>query len=132
MPRAKKDPSIGSLIDEIYQMREEIRIEQKAVDNKKIVMEEKKLELIKALRSQNVEGSKGKTATATITTERVPVVEDWERFYNWMYKNKAAHLMFRRLTSTAYREMLESRKGRLIPGVKNFDKETVSLLKRTK
>lgn len=67
--------------------------------------------------------------TASQTSEIVPQVEDWDQFEAFVYAQKTLFLFQRRLSATAYRELLELNDGQDIPGVKPFEKKGISLRK---
>lgn len=41
----------------------------------------------------------------------VPKVEDWDALYSWLLENKAPYVLQRRVSSTAYRDLLDSGEG---------------------
>lgn len=59
------------------------------------------------------------------TTAEVPVVEDWDQLYAYIHENDAFHLLQRRVSSTAYRELIAS--GEALPGVRSFEKVSLNL-----
>lgn len=56
-------------------------------------------------------------------------VTDWSKLAAYIYKNKALALMQRRINKAAWLERLEARKGRPLPGVKKFERVTLSVTK---
>ena len=69
----------------------------------------------------------GSKATISVSINTVPSVEDWEKFYRYVRKHKAFHLLERRPASKAWREEVENRRGRPVPGTKGFEKSTLNL-----
>jgi len=59
----------------------------------------------------------------------LPVAKDWEAIYEYVKENDAFYLLFKRLSSTAYKEMLEA--GEVLPGAESYEKETISITKPT-
>ena len=123
--------SIGAQIDDVFKLREKLAAEKKKYDLGKQKLENMKDQLIETLTKQGLESGRGASASVSIKTAIHAQPEDWDAFYPWMYKNKMGHLMFKRLSDTAYREILELRGGEEIPGVKSYTKETLSILRRT-
>jgi hypothetical protein len=62
-----------------------------------------------------------------ISTSVLPVAKDWEAIHAYIKTNDAFHLMQKRLSSTAYREMVSA--GEDIPGTESFEKQTISITK---
>lgn len=123
-------PSIGALIDDLHATREKIRglnKEVEALNSQKANLETR---LIEALDAQGVTQSRGASATASISETIIPQVKDWDRFYAFIARNKAYYMLERRPAAAAYREALELRKNRPIPGVESFTKRTISLRSR--
>ena len=77
--------------------------------------------------AEQIGSSAGKSASVSISEVVVPTVKDWDAFYTYINRNKAYHLLERRPTSIAYREELESRNGKLLPGVESFTRRTLNL-----
>lgn len=123
--------SLGSKIDKVFKLREEIRSDEAKINAKKEKLEALKADLIQTMDDQGIESSRGTSATVSITESIQPAVKDWDKFYPWLYKNKAGYLMFKRLSAPAYRELLESRNGRAIPGVESFNQKKLNILRRT-
>lgn len=69
-----------------------------------------------------------KAGTISLNSTTVATVEDWEAFHQWVYENQAGHMLERRVANVAFREMNDL--GEEIPGLKPFDKITVSLTKK--
>jgi hypothetical protein len=123
---APKRP-IGEEIDELFQERERIRKLGKELDARKEKHEAHKEAVMKRLEEEGLEGSRGKLASVGIDKAIVPTVEDWDEFYRFIHRNKSYHLLERRPAANAYRELLEQRKGKPVPGVVPFEKRTLSL-----
>ena len=72
-----------------------------------------------------VERLTGKAASVSISTSTVANVEDWDAFLAWIYKTKNGHLLQRRVSDPAWREMVEI-KG-VVPGTQPFTKKRLNL-----
>jgi len=57
----------------------------------------------------------------------VPVPKDWEAIYEYVKANDAFYLLYKQITSTAYRELLET--GEEIPGVESYTRVSISVRK---
>ena len=70
-------------------------------------------------------GIAGKVARVQLGKKVIPTVDDWDKLYKYIVKEKAFELLQRRLNETAIKERLEAGKGKL-PGVGTFTAVTVS------
>lgn len=116
---------IGTLIDEIFNKREDKRrleAQVKEIEGEIAGLEEYLLERMDA---EKTDKGSGKLAGASISTNVVGNVTDWDKLWTYIFKYKASHLMQRRLSDTAYRELLEH-KG-TVPGVEPFSKRRVNI-----
>lgn len=72
----------------------------------------------------------GTTAgTATITENILPTIKDWDALTNYIIENGATHLLQRRVSSAAFRELLDA--GIEIPGVEAYTQRQISLRRST-
>lgn len=123
--------NLGKKIDKLFALRDKISAEQKKVDVLKEQRRELEDEIINDMKTHgDLEQASSAKATATRSIQPVPHVKDWEKFYRYILKNRALHLLERRPAAAAYRELMESRNNRALPGVETFNKETLSLRKR--
>ena len=67
----------------------------------------------------------GRKATVSISTSVVATVEDWDAFLAFVYRTKSGHLLQRRVSDPAWREMIEI-KGK-VPGTQPFTKKRLNL-----
>lgn len=121
---------IGEKINTLYQLREQIRAlneQLKPLDEHKRALE---AEIIEDLDNTGIDKASGELATISISENVVPTVEDWDTFHRFIKRNNYFFLLERRAAAAAYRELLESRKGRTIPGVISFKRRTLNLRKR--
>lgn len=115
----------GSMIDKLHTLREERRLLEKKIEdiNKEFSIIEG--ELMKQMRHEGLESAKGKFASAALQEVVKPSVEDWDKFYAYIAKNKYFHLLERRPSVTGCRELFET-KGK-IPGVLPITLQKISL-----
>jgi hypothetical protein len=124
---APTSQSLGSLIDEYYDLRErkrELDKEVKEVAAEMTAIEER---VINALDADEVTMSRGRRASAAVTESEVPVVEDWDAFQTYVLENEALHLLERRASVAAWRELKDS--GEMVPGTRPFKKRSLSVRK---
>jgi hypothetical protein len=119
--------TIGGLIDQLFDIREQKRKLESQIsklDESKSPLEAQLMEL---MQTANVTQSRGRKASVTLKQTIVPQVQDWDKFYAYIQRNKAFHMLERRPAAAAYREALELRKGKPVPGVIPFSRNTISL-----
>lgn len=120
--------TIGACIDTMYKLRAERHaIEKKAEDVKS---KEAALEshILETFNKTDLDGARGKLATAGVSQSTVPTVKDWDKLYKYITKNGAFDLLQRRVSATAYRERLDAKEA--VPGVEPFLVTKLSLKKR--
>lgn len=127
MANTKKTVALDTLIDGIFDIRNEIRAVTKQADELKVQKSEMEVQLIEMMDAVGTDQSRSSVATATITETVVPNVTDWDAFWRFIYRNKASYLIERRPASVAFRETLEQRNGRPIPGVSSYTKRAVGV-----
>lgn len=69
----------------------------------------------------------GLSANVTVTESDQPNVKDWDKFYEYIIENNAMHLLQKRATATACRELWEMKEE--IAGVEKFVQRKISLRK---
>lgn len=120
--------NLGRLVNELHTRREKIREVETGLNTLKKEysnLAEVAMDKMEALHLDQVRGSK---ATLSIKKTDVANVKDWDKVYNYIHRHKAYHLMFRRLSDAAFREELELRGKRGIPGTEIFTRRTAGLL----
>lgn len=123
---AKSRPvTMGSLIDRIWASREEKRrLEEQAkeVSAQIAALEE---ELIERMNAEGTDKAQGTKASVSITSSVVADVQDWDVFWTYIARNKFWHLVQRRVSDPAYRELLEQ--GKKVSGVQPFTKRKLNV-----
>lgn len=121
----ERPATLGTLADRIWASREEKRrleAEVKVVGEKIAELEE---ELMTRMGSENTDKAAGTKASVSITTTVVADVQDWDSFWPYIAKNKLFHLVQRRVSDPAYRELLDM--GKKVPGVQPFSKRKLNV-----
>lgn len=123
---AKSRPvTMGSLIDRIWASREEKRrLEEQAkeVSAQIAALEE---ELVERMNAEGTDKAQGTKASVSITSSVVADVQDWDAFWTYIARNKFWHLVQRRVSDPAYRELLEQ--GKKVSGVQPFTKRKLNV-----
>ena len=125
----KQPQSFGSMIDEMYGLRNQKQDYESKAKKIKEQMDVLEIAIINRLDIDETTMSRGKTASAILTEQQIPKVEDWDAFYQYIQENEAFHLLQRRVSTAAARETLEA--GETIAGVGTFTKRAISLRKIT-
>lgn len=125
MATATKAPPLGKLIDQLWSIREKKRELEAAVKDLDGKISDIEVELMEALNAAGLEKASGTKASISITTTTVANVTDWDEFGKYILKNKFLHLLQRRVSDPAYRELLEA--GKKVPGTEPFTKKRLNL-----
>jgi hypothetical protein len=115
----------GAIIDNIWAMREEKRrleTEVKEVEGRIKAAQE---QLMERMQQEGIEKATGSKASVSLSTTVVADVQDWDLFWPYVAKNKFWHLVQKRVSDPAYRELLDL--GKKVPGVQPFTKHTVNV-----
>jgi hypothetical protein len=122
-----KKASMGLQIDALCQLREKLREIQAQEKTQLDLISAAETVLMETMKSEGIEKSTGKMATVFISSTVSANVVDWDVFYAYIYKNKFAHLLQKRVSDPAVRELFET-KGQ-VPGVEPFTKEKLNIRK---
>lgn len=130
-PAALKIPkSIAQAADLYYTTKEKRLALQKEVDA--IEAEEKllKAHLIESIPKSDATGVAGKLVRVSITTKNVPQVADWDKFYEYVAKNRTKGgfaLLNKAVNAKAVNEIWDA--GKTVPGVDSFTAVSLSVNK---
>lgn len=121
----KQPQNVGAMMDRLFQIRNEKRGLEEQI--KALNQEWESLEgaLLMAMDEQGSTRVANHQGTAILSETIVPQVDDWESFIGWAKDNDALHMVQRRVSSPAYRELVES--GQVVPGLTPYNKRTVNL-----
>ena len=126
-PPAKRAPSLGLQIDALFKLREKLREIQ---DQEKAQLEligAAEVVLMETMAREGVEKSTGKFATVSISENIVANVVDWDELWKYIIKTKQTHLLQKRASDPAIRELFEL--GKNVPGVEPFKKRKLNMRK---
>lgn len=118
-------PTIGALIDAVWAAREEKRRLEVQIKEIEATIAEHQAALMERMGEQGMEKATGSRASVSISSNVVADVKDWDEFWPYIAKNKFFHLVQRRVSDPAYRELLEA--GKKVPGVEPFTKRTLNV-----
>ena len=117
----------GEIVNNLIQIRNEIRAAEEVVKKLKEDYNNLQEDLLSKMRDDKLEKISGTDGTASISVTEVANVTDWEKFYRYIARNKAYYMLQKRVADAIYRETLEERSGRAIPGVETFKKVRLNL-----
>ena len=119
---------IGDIINRMYDIRAE-RSTLKDRD-KELIAEWRELEgdLLNALDTAGMDMGRTDTASARITENVLPNVQDWDAFGEYIMEHNALHLLQRRPSAAAIRELLDANQ-KLPDGVDVYTQRAISLRK---
>ena len=119
--------TLGQAIDKLYEARA-ARL-AKATEVKELQAAEAvaKANVLKLLRDTGLEKASGKVATASITTEDIPFIKDWDKIHEYIRINNRFDLLQRRIGVVAWRDLFND--GILIPGTEAGVDTDISLTK---
>jgi len=120
-----KAPSTGALIDQFWAAREEKRRLETQVKEVEATLKSLEEQLTEHLDAEGLEKATGSKATVSISSAVVADVQDWDAFWPYIARNKFWHLVQRRVSDPAYRELLDQ--GKKVPGVLPFTKRKLNL-----
>ena len=120
-----QEASLGKIIDRMLVVRDERAALNKQADGLKAEFDQLELQVLQKLDEQDTVQGRSKTATATIATQVVPTIKDWEAFESYIINNNALYLLEKRPAGAAFRELMQQ--GEVIPGLEPYTKTSISL-----
>lgn len=113
----------GAIIDNIWALREKKREMEAQVKELEGQIKAKQDLLMERMQTEGIEKATGTKASVSLNSTVVADVQDWDAFWPYIAKNKFWHLVQKRVSDPAYRELLDL--GKKVPGVQPFTKHTV-------
>lgn len=126
-PAPAKAKTIGELIDELAECearRKEHAAVEKQLDNTKAELQKQIFDALDAQKTTVGESPTSKRRVSISTSEE-PQVTDWDAFMAWAIKSKNTHLIQRRISAPAWREVRALTKKN-VPGTDVFVKRNLS------
>jgi len=129
---------LATLIDRFAKQQEVVKAKGRDVTRAEAARDKEKAKLAKIgeqiqdrFSNDDINGFTTKNGnTATLKPITGASVHNWKALATYIYKNKALSLMQRRINKATWLEHLEARKNRPLPGVKKFEKVTLSVTKK--
>lgn len=118
-------PALGGSIDNLFALKEKKKNLTAALADVDALIAEAELDLVHQLDDSGQTKAGSARGSVSIREEVVPTVEDWDKVWAYIGRNKAFHLIQRRMSNPAWREALEQ--GKKIPGIKPFKKRSLSV-----
>lgn len=128
-PAAKKSvkaptKTLGTLVDDVFKLRAkkaELESTVKGVAGEIADMES---EILDRMKAEGLDKTTGKGGTVSVGSSVVADVTDWDAFLSFIYKNKYGHLLQRRVSDPAWRELHDqlAAKKKTVPGTVPFIK----------
>jgi hypothetical protein len=106
--------TLGQAIDNLYEARAARLAKAQEVKDLQAAESVAKARVLRMLGETGLAKASGMTATASITTDDVPYLEDWNKVYEYVKANDRFDLLQRRLGVVAWRDLY--RDGILVPG----------------
>lgn len=122
----RKTPPAATLsksIDKVFRLRKKKSELEAAVKDVAGQIADLDQEILNAMDASGMEKVTTKLGTCSRSTSTVAQVEDWDKFLNYIYKNKYGHLLQRRVSDPAWRELTE--RGTKVPGTAPFIKKSL-------
>jgi hypothetical protein len=119
--------TLAELSDALSDDRDAIRTIDEKLKTLKSAYREKEQKILERMKEEGALRVTGQKATISVSVNTVANVKDWDKFYRYIKKNDAFHLLERRPASKAWREEVENRRGKVVPGTEGFEKRTLNL-----
>ena len=122
--RPVSQASIGKNVDKVFLLRKKKADLEAAIRDVEGQIAELDAEIMDAMTCAGMEKAATRHGTVSISSSTVAQVEDWDAFYAYIYKNKYGHLLQRRVSDPAWRELREQ--GKKVPGTAGFTKKRLN------
>lgn len=125
--KLEKPKALGTLIDDLNGIREKRRLI--AEQEKVLEAEYKELEenLLARLDAEGMDKATGKTATISVSTNVVANIVDWDKACAYIKRTNNFQLLQRRISDPAFRELMELKGLKELPGLEAFSKKRLNL-----
>ena len=116
--------AISKNIDKVFLLRKKKAELEAAMKDVEGQISDLDAEILEAMHVSGLEKTATKLGTVSVSTSTVAQVEDWDAFLTYIYKNKYGHLLQRRVSDPAWRELIEQ--GKKVPGTSPFIKKRLN------
>lgn len=111
----------------LMQEQRTLRELESQFNKQKKLVESIREEMLAELHEAGTDSYKAELGSISVIKTEVPVVKDWEAFYDFIIRNNSPELLQRRVSTAAWREWLEEDDVDQVPGVETFNKETLRI-----
>ena len=122
--------TLGQAIDNLYTARAARLAKAKEVKDLQVTEAIAKAQVLQMLNDTGLAKASGMTATASITTEDIPFIKDWEAVHEYIKINDRFDLLQKRIGVVAWRDLFKD--GILVPGTEPAVDTDISLTKSTR
>ena len=122
--------TLGQAIDNLYAARAARLAKAKEVKDLQVLETIAKAQVLQMLNAIGLAKASGMTATASITTEDIPFIKDWEAVHEYIKINDRFDLLQKRIGVVAWRDLFKD--GILVPGTEPAVDTGISLTKSTR
>ena len=126
-----------TLLDRFYKQQEVVKAKHRAVLRAEVNEKREQIKLDKIgdtlltrFKKDKIDGLTSTLAVAKLKLITGASVHDWRKLTAYIKKNNAFELFQRRVNKAAWLEHLEVRKQRPVPGIKKFQRVTLSVTKK--
>lgn len=113
--------TLGALNDRLFALRMQKADADKVVKAIEKEIDETEQELMQRLEAEGTDRCSAKLGSISIQTSQEPQVEDWDVFTAFIKKKNFFHLLQRRVSAPAWRELVE--RGQQPPGTTSFTRK---------
>lgn len=117
--------NLSARLGEIRKQRSDLATERSDLYKEQLEVEHELLDMLSEL---GLDAAKTQAGHVRINENIVPKVDDWEQVYQYVVENNQPYILFKRISSAAYRELLNQ--GIQIPGTEPETLRTIGLTKR--
>lgn len=128
---------LGTLIDKLYKAEQLIGEAQREVSKLEVVVQKRKAarkklanEIRDRFKKGTLEGAEGRVARVSLKTVVAPTLKDWGKLAKFVVKNDCPEIFQRRISKTAWLDLLEDRKQRPVPGIETYEEVRLSVTKK--
>ena len=121
---------IGPMVNRLYALK--LESDSAAALAKKIKDKYEKFRLaVRAeLNKQELDHAGGDLANVSLTQTESATITDYKKLETYIYRNKKLHLLTKVPSTAAWRDIVEERKGRPIPGMSSYNRIGMRVTKR--